>query len=54
MDIAAAENAVYETLQQATSQITEILKPAEQRLQEWETEPGFYTILLVSTSEYLI
>lgn len=47
MDPAAAQT-VYETLLQASSQDSGVLKPAEQKLKEWETEPGFYTILFVS------
>lgn len=39
---------VLDTLNRATSQNTEVLKPAEKKLQEWETEPGFYSVLLVS------
>lgn len=37
---------VLDTLNRATSQDTEVLKPAEKRLQEWETEPGFYSVLV--------
>ncbi|XP_013170004.1 PREDICTED: importin-11 [Papilio xuthus] len=37
---------VLDTLNRATSQDTEVLKPAEKKLQEWETEPGFYSVLL--------
>lgn len=48
MDLATAQAMVFETLQQATSQNSDILKPAEQKLKEWETVPGFYTILFVS------
>ena len=39
--------AVLETLQNACSQNTDILKPAEKQLQEWEIHPGFYSILSV-------
>lgn len=39
---------VLDTLNRATSQNTDILKPAEKKLEEWETEPGFYSVLLVS------
>ncbi|KAK9506660.1 hypothetical protein O3M35_008554 [Rhynocoris fuscipes] len=45
MEVHSAHNIVLETLQRAVSQNTEILKPAEQKLQEWETQPGFYSIL---------
>lgn len=37
---------VLDTLRRATSQEAEILKPAELQLQEWETEPGFYSTLV--------
>jgi hypothetical protein len=47
MDIATAQSMVLETLQRAANQNAEILKPAELKLKEWETEPGFYSILLV-------
>lgn len=42
-----AESLVYMTLSQATSQDARILKPAEQKLYEWETHAGFYTSLCV-------
>ncbi len=41
---------VYLTLSQAISQDASILKPAEEKLCEWETHPGFYSSL--SVSEY--
>jgi hypothetical protein len=47
MDITTAHSMVLETLQRAANQNAEILKPAELKLKEWETEPGFYSILLV-------
>ncbi|KAL4717034.1 hypothetical protein ACJJTC_016921 [Scirpophaga incertulas] len=37
---------VLDTLNRATSQDAEVLKPAEKKLQEWEIEPGFYSVLL--------
>ena len=37
---------VLSTLRQATSQEASVLKPAEKRLQSWETEPGFYATLI--------
>uniref|UniRef100_A0A0P4WDI7 Importin N-terminal domain-containing protein n=1 Tax=Scylla olivacea TaxID=85551 RepID=A0A0P4WDI7_SCYOL len=43
---------VLETLRRATSQEAEVLKPAEQQLQLWETEPGFYSTLVEIFSEY--
>lgn len=41
------EQMVYETLLQASSQHPDMLKPAEQKLKEWEVEPGFYSVLFV-------
>lgn len=41
------EQLVYETLLQASSQHPDVLKPAEQKLKEWEIEPGFYSVLFV-------
>ena len=43
----AAKPLVLETLAHACSQNAEVLKPAEQKLQQWETVPGFYSILTV-------
>ena len=49
MDAAAGGGAlVLDTLRQACSQEANVLKPAEQQLKEWETQPGFYSILSVS------
>lgn len=46
---------VLETLRRATSQEAEVLKPAEQQLQLWETEPGFYSTLVeVSPITYML
>ena len=49
MDVSleAAKPLVLETLAHACSQTADVLKPAEQKLQQWETEPGFYSILTV-------
>lgn len=38
---------VLDTLNRATSQDPGVLKPAEKKLQEWEVEPRFYSVLLV-------
>ncbi|XP_041464920.1 importin-11-like [Lytechinus variegatus] len=38
-------NIVLEVLTRATSQDASILKPAEQQLKQWETQPGFHSIL---------
>ncbi|XP_059060913.1 importin-11 [Achroia grisella] len=45
---------VLDTLNRATSQDTEVLKPAEKKLQEWEIEPGFYSVLLNVLSNHTI
>ncbi|KAK2165868.1 hypothetical protein NP493_1346g00008 [Ridgeia piscesae] len=45
MDIGTAGPLVLHVLGQACSQQPEVLKPAEQQLKQWETQPGFYTIL---------
>ena len=47
MDTETANSVVLEALTQACSQDASILKPAEQQLQIWETQPGFYTTLVV-------
>uniref|UniRef100_A0A8D8V4U8 Importin-11 n=1 Tax=Cacopsylla melanoneura TaxID=428564 RepID=A0A8D8V4U8_9HEMI len=41
-----AYSLVLETLQQASSQNPEILKPAEEKLKSWNTEPGFHLYLV--------
>ncbi|XP_058025658.1 importin-11 isoform X2 [Ahaetulla prasina] len=46
MDLHSASNVVLQVLTQATSQDTSVLKPAEEQLKQWETQPGFYSILL--------
>jgi len=45
-----ASTAVIETLMRACSQDTSVLKPAESLLKQWETQPGFYSILAVCDS----
>ncbi|PIK48319.1 putative importin-11, partial [Apostichopus japonicus] len=45
---------VLEVLNRATSQDTSVLKPAEQQLKEWETQPGFYSILQAIFSNHSI
>lgn len=52
MDPNATHSLVLEVLQRASSQNPEILKPAETKLREWEDQPGFYTVLFVSCSNY--
>ncbi|ELW66259.1 Importin-11 [Tupaia chinensis] len=41
-----ASTVVLQVLTQATSQDTAVLKPAEEQLKQWETQPGFYSVLL--------
>lgn len=48
MDMDSASSVVLQALTQATSQDTAVLKPAEEQLRQWETQPGFYSVLLVS------
>lgn len=43
----STEALVLEVLSRASSQNADILKPAESKLLEWETQPGFYTALYV-------
>ncbi|XP_039758405.1 importin-11 isoform X2 [Pararge aegeria] len=45
---------VLDTLNRATSQDAEVLKPAEKKLQEWEIEPGYYSVLLNVLSNHSI
>ena len=52
MDIDSASSVVLQTLTQASSQDTAVLKPAEEQLRQWETQPGFYSVLLVRHSEH--
>lgn len=47
MDMESIHAIVLEVLQRASSQNADILKPAESKLREWETHPGFYTVLYV-------
>ncbi|KFP94966.1 Importin-11, partial [Haliaeetus albicilla] len=46
MDLNSASTIVLQVLTQATSQDTAVLKPAEEQLKQWETQPGFYSVLL--------
>ena len=47
MDMDGASSVVLQALTHATSQDTAVLKPAEEQLRQWETQPGFYSVLLV-------
>lgn len=49
MDLATTHAVVLDVLQRASSQNPDVFKPAEAKLREWETQPGFYTVLFVST-----
>lgn len=51
MDLNSASTVVLQVLTQATSQDTAVLKPAEEQLKQWETQPGFYSVLLVSCTK---
>ena len=53
MDLGTAGPLVLETLTKACSQSAEVLTPAEHQLHQWETQPGFYNILSVSSEDYL-
>ncbi|XP_075445953.1 importin-11 isoform X1 [Ascaphus truei] len=46
MDLNSASSVVLQVLTQASSQDSTVLKPAEEQLRQWETQPGFYTVLL--------
>ncbi|KAF5289639.1 hypothetical protein FQA39_LY14997 [Lamprigera yunnana] len=46
MELASTQAMVIDVLQRASSQNPDILKPAEAKLREWETQPGFYTVLI--------
>lgn len=48
MDLATTHAVVLDVLQRASSQNQDVFKPAEAKLREWETQPGFYTVLFVS------
>lgn len=47
MDADTAGPVILETLTNACSQDPAVLAPAEYQLQQWQTQPGFYTILSV-------
>ncbi|XP_073440362.1 importin-11 isoform X3 [Dendrobates tinctorius] len=46
MDLNSASSVVLQVLTQASSQDSRVLKPAGEQLKQWETQPGFYTVLL--------
>lgn len=54
MDIQSASSVVLQALTQATSQDTTVLKPAEEQLRQWETQPGFYSVLLSIFNNHLL
>ncbi|XP_050400869.1 importin-11 [Patella vulgata] len=45
MDLTSDETYVLDTLGKACSQSAQTLKPAVEQLQQWEIQPGFYSIL---------
>uniref|UniRef100_A0A672QD37 Importin-11 n=1 Tax=Sinocyclocheilus grahami TaxID=75366 RepID=A0A672QD37_SINGR len=54
MDIQSASSVVLQALTQATSQDSAVLKPAEEQLRQWETQPGFYSVLLSIFNNHLL
>ncbi|XP_034026426.1 importin-11 [Thalassophryne amazonica] len=54
MDMDSASSVVLQALTQATSQDTSVLKPAEEQLRQWETQPGFYSVLLNIFSNHML
>uniref|UniRef100_A0A8C4S8Y6 Importin-11 n=1 Tax=Erpetoichthys calabaricus TaxID=27687 RepID=A0A8C4S8Y6_ERPCA len=54
MDLNSANNLVLQALSHATSQDTAVLKPAEEQLKQWETQPGFYSVLLNIFTNHLL
>uniref|UniRef100_A0A8C3G427 Importin-11 n=1 Tax=Cyclopterus lumpus TaxID=8103 RepID=A0A8C3G427_CYCLU len=49
-----ASSVVLQALTQATSQDTAVLKPAEEQLRQWETQPGFYSVLLNILNNHML
>ncbi|XP_061116113.1 importin-11 [Conger conger] len=54
MDIHSASSVVLHALTQASSQDTAVLKPAEEQLRQWETQPGFYSVLLSIFNNHML
>ncbi|KAJ8414030.1 hypothetical protein AAFF_G00066280 [Aldrovandia affinis] len=54
MDVHSASSVVLQALTQATSQDTAVLKPAEEQLRQWETQPGFYSVLLSIFNNHML
>ncbi|XP_036434040.1 importin-11 [Colossoma macropomum] len=54
MDLHSAGSVVLQALTQATSQNTAELKPAEEQLRQWETQPGFYSVLLSIFNNHML
>uniref|UniRef100_A0A7N8XU50 Importin-11 n=1 Tax=Mastacembelus armatus TaxID=205130 RepID=A0A7N8XU50_9TELE len=50
----SASTVVLQALTQATSQDTAVLKPAEEQLRQWETQPGFYSVLLKIFNNHML
>ena len=45
---------VLATLNKAGSQDADVLKPAEQQLKQWETQPGFHCTLMSIVADHSI
>ena len=45
---------VVACLGEASNQNPAVIKQAEERLKQWETEPGFYSILLTIFFDFVI
>jgi hypothetical protein len=45
---------VLATLNKAASQDTDVLKPAEQQLKQWEAQAGFYCTLMSIVADHSI
>ena len=54
MENSSPEQLVYQALLAACSQNAELLKQAEEKLLEWEIEPGFYTTLVSIFSNHQV
>jgi len=48
MELSSAGPGVLDALRRACSQDASVLHSAEEQLKTWETQPGFYTVLVVS------
>jgi hypothetical protein len=48
MEMESAGTLILDVLTKACSQDPNVLTPAEHQLMQWQTQPGFYTILSVN------